>query len=41
MNSNGISGEYAQDIENRLAEKLAYVGVECTESDAVRIVNEL
>ena len=39
--SNGISSEYAQDIENRLAEKLAAVVGECDETDAVRIVNEI
>lgn len=38
---NGISAEYSQDIENRLAEKLSYVGTECQEGEAVRIVNEL
>ncbi|MFB0964850.1 MAG: hypothetical protein QMC36_04080 [Patescibacteria group bacterium] len=41
MTDNGISAEYSQDIENRLAEKLSYVGTECQEGDAVRIVNEL
>lgn len=41
VSDNGISEEYAQDIENRLAEKLSYVGTECQEGEAVRIVNEL
>lgn len=41
VSAHGISEEYAQDIENRLAEKLSYVGTECQEGEAVRIVNEL
>lgn len=41
VSANGISREYADDIENRLAEKLSAIWSECTETDAVRIVNEI
>lgn len=36
-----LGAEYAQDIENRIAEKLDPLGSGISEKDAVKIVNDL
>lgn len=41
VEKNGIGTEYLEDIENRISEKLSLLSSEATESDSVKIVNEL
>lgn len=41
VETNGLGDEYAKDIEDRIAEKLASLGAEASETDAIKIVNEL
>lgn len=41
VETNRLGNDYVRDLENRVAEKLASLGREASEGDAVRIVNEL